>query len=213
MAAAAGAALLHPEHITGKIADNGGGSYTVTLNGYAAVTINFTGDTNKYSTANGDWLKVLEKAYGQTIFSTNSFGQHNPYYYINKGNAISEGIKVLSGNDQDTDEFWFTSDATTRTKLTAAFSSNKLVTLASKDDKVEGVVVNHAYTVLAWDVTGDRVKVRNPHAYNPTFSQGGDKNNHLGKTDAENPNHVNNGEFWMPLPILTRTFAEICYEE
>jgi len=171
-----------------------------------------------YGASNGGWLKALEKAYGQSIYDDSTFGRHTPYENINSGNTLSEGIKVLSGSDRNTDNFWNTKDSTTRTKLTTAFANNKLVTVGTKsgddaDKHVDGIVRKHAYSILEWDAIGDRVKVRNPHGYNPTFDQGGDRKNFLGKTDAENPTRINNGVFWMPLTILTKEFTQICYEE
>jgi hypothetical protein len=75
----------------------------------------------------------------------------------------------------------------------------------------QGLVSRHVYTVVAYDAAQDRVRLRNPWRRNPSIPP--DNQHFLGENDPENPQHVNNGYFWMNLGEFTRRFMQIAYEE
>src|SRR5262249_40271008 len=143
------------------VRDNGDGLFTAKLPinpPYLGVTFGFAGDTDAYSTANGVWLKGLEKGSGWTIASGKAltWGVQPAYNYINRGNSESAGIEALTGHSTDNDLFWCTSESTTRQKLLNAFANGKVVTAgingtifadAEKLMKRDGLVRAHSYTV------------------------------------------------------------------
>ena len=229
VAAAAGLAQQNPNQIVNLIQENLNGAYTtytVTFPGHKAVITGFANDTNNYSTANGDWLKVLEKAYG--TMAMNEQGApftKTPYQFINDGAPLSRAIEVLTGDKTKTQVLSTTSLATICQSLNTAFANDKVVTADiagdSKNEKKalkNGLVANHAYTVVAWDATTDQVRLRNPWGKNPAFNNGTDPKYWLGKNDPDNPNpntlpEGGNGYFWMSLNDFAKKFSNICYEQ
>jgi acyl-ACP thioesterase len=74
-----------------------------------------------------------------------------------------------------------------------------------------GLVQSHAYSVVAYDADKDMVRLRNPWESNPTFWKNDNQKFHLGYDDADNPNHVNNGYFWMKLSDFTTEYFSTVY--
>lgn len=209
-------------------------NYTVIFPGQKPVEVRgslMDGHSKSYSTANGDWLHVLEMAYGQMVYNQTAdrLGRTfagEPFDYISAPNLPSAGVEALTGNATDVDYFWCTRDSTTRQKLTNAFANgnHKVVTaqiFGGSDNeqmaKKEGLVAYHVYTVVAYDPISDRVRLRNPHKRNPLYPDptGGPHGPliYRGKGDADNPGTNTTGYFWMSLSSFTRMFSGICYEE
>jgi hypothetical protein len=221
LAAADGLAQQNPNQIVNMIkTTNTLGFYTVTFPGYESLTINFVLDSingYNYSTANGDWLKALEKGYGQTIWNSKWVAWGNtPYGYINRGNLRNVGIEALTGHSTESDSFWCTRDSTTRTRLTNALANNKVVvagtggsSLSADQLKAMGLVPGHSYTVVAYNAATDQVRLRNPWGKNPVFDNGTDPQFYLGKNQADG----GNGYFWISLSEFTKAFGGIAYEE
>jgi hypothetical protein len=219
VAAAAGVAQQQPNRIPGLIVDNNNGTYTVTFSNFKAVTIGFAGDVNNYSSANGDWLKILEKAYGQAVWNDKVATWGNtPYDYINRGSPPEAAIKALTGNSTTDHTFSWTFDSTTRTKLTNAFANGKTVVAVTnsaggtkqnnKKTSIDGIVRNHAFTVVAFDAQNDRVRLRNPWGNNPMYNVNGQQTYRGADTEA-----ANDGYFWMSLTDFTKKFDWISYQD
>jgi hypothetical protein len=223
VAAAAGLAQQNPNAIVNMVKYNAGlDIYVVTFPGQKATTITgFEHDANAYSTANGDWLAALEKGYGQMIYNQKwaTWG-NTPYDYINRGETRNTGIEALTGHSTTTNKFKWTKDSTTRTNLTNAFANKKVVvagtggsSLSDAELEAMGLVSHHSYTVVTYDATTDQVRLFNPWGKNPVFDNGTDPAFFLGKNDAENPTHAQNGYFWMKLSDFTKAFSGIAYED
>src|SRR5581483_6992326 len=146
------------------------GYYDVSFPGHNTVYDPANTWGKNYSTANGDWLKVLEKAYGRMIWNEKWFTWgNNPYDYINRANPDSTGIEALTGHSSDTDDFSFTRNSTTRTKLINALANDKVVTTGTGGSSLSdaeliamGLTPHHTYTVVAYNDTTDEVRLRNP---------------------------------------------------
>ena len=198
---------------------------TVTFPGHKGVMVSFLGSTRTYGTANGDWLKVLEKAYGYTMWSEQGARNGKNFYdYINRGNALSAGIEVLTGDKTNTRVLSLTPIASIRQQLIAAFDNGTKTVTADvpgsdkKTERSDGLVGDHVYTVVDYNTTTDSVRLRNPWGVNPTFVDGTDRTFWLGKNDPDNPNpntlpEGGNGYFWMSLGDFARKFDDICYEQ
>lgn len=204
-----------------------GNIYKVFFPGQPTTTISGNlADGHNYAQSNGDWLRVLEKAYGQWMYNLSKSingEEYSPYDYIKEPDLPSTGVEVLTGHSTDVDWFWSTRDSTTRQKLINAFANDKVVTAqifgGSSNDamaKKNGLVADHIYTVVAYDATNNRVRLYNPHHENPMYNPGGGMI-FRGMNDAENIGSngkpQNNGYFWMNLPEFTERFSAICYEE
>jgi hypothetical protein len=108
VAAAAGLAQQNPNQIVNMIQENTKtDTYKVTFPGQTPTFITgFEHDGNSYSVSNGDWLAVLEKAYGQMVWNQKWVTWGNtPYNYINRANTESAGIEALTGNSTKTNSF------------------------------------------------------------------------------------------------------------
>ncbi len=175
-------------------------SYDVTFPGQAAIRItNPIGDGYNYSTADGDWIKILEKAAGRHFLLNAGFGSISPISddYIDAGGVPEDGIKILTGNSVDTDWFWCTRESTTRTKLQQALGANKIVTAATGLAPGTGLLSCHVYTVLDFFPDTDMVKLRNPWGSFP---------------GAAAPTGTG-GIFLIPLTDFDSKFVAIGYEE
>ncbi len=218
VAAADGLAQQSPNQIVNMIKPDSTlvGYYDVSFPGHNTVYDPANTWGKNYSTANGDWLKVLEKAYGRMIWNEKWFTWgNNPYDYINRANPDSTGIEALTGHSSDTDDFSFTRNSTTRTKLINALANDKVVTTGTGGSSLSdaeliamGLTPHHTYTVVAYNDTTDEVRLRNPWGKNKLFDNGSGFT-FLGANTEPN----NNGYFWMSLSELTKVFGDIDYEE
>ncbi len=188
VAAAAALTAKRPNDINNMITVNADGTYTVRFPGESPVTITSpVGDGDNWSSANGEWLSVLEKAYGLLVWSE-YWRSRNSYSCINRPGLPREGIAALTGSSVESNTFSFTWDSTTATNLSTAFDNNKLVTAVTLVPERTDLINFHVYTVLNWDRAGARVELRNPH----------------GRPDAK---------FWLSLRTFTWNFSQIAYEQ
>ena len=191
------------------ITDNLDGTFRVRWPGVAnfvTVTPALTPANESYSTANGDWSKILEMgaaAYYRTRGGNGPFA----YDYINTPGFPSTGLRLVTGHTVDPDCFYMTRNSVTREKLTTAFAANKLVTALSSLLRQKGIEGVHVYSVLGFDETTDTVHLRNPWGHNNGLAW----NDH-GIT-LRRPNRDAVADFWMPLPEFTSIFTSIAYEE
>lgn len=224
VASAAGLANVAPNAISGGMITpvGGGGAFTVSFPGEAPLTVSTPiGDGHDYSSSDGDWLKILEKAAG-LYYWQQGWSPGSIYDYINTGGYASSAIYLLTGSSYDTDNFWNTYDSTTRSKLTTAFSADPKKVVAAETGsgtpETSGLEAKHSYTVVAWDAANDRVELRNPWGHNrnhlyyvtdqataPHFATINLDNDGLDSTVF--------GEFWMTLSQFTRSFGSITYQQ
>lgn len=226
VAAAAGESQQNPNQIKSIITDLGNGNYSVKFPGYQAEILGFHNDTHDYSSANGDWLKALEKGYGLMVLDTQAvlpLGK-DFYQYINAGDTLSRAIEVITGDKAKSQTLSLTSLADVRSELNTAFANKKVVTACTeggaenqKKAMQYGLYGDHAYTVVAYNAATDKVRLYNPHGGNPEFDNGTGGLTFLGATDPEQPpppaKPNNNGYFWMSLSDFAKKFTEICYEQ
>jgi hypothetical protein len=215
IAAVVSKAASDPQAIKNMIKDNNDGTYTVTFPGQKPVKVTAPTDAEiaNYSGAGADgiWLSVLEKAYGQLlnenawIFTTGS-----PQDAADGGASLSTGISAITGNSVDTDILSFTSLDTTRNKLEKALKAGKVVTagirgnlpLIESDSRDNGLPMGHAYSIIAYDRKSDMVTVRNPWGRGePVDAQGRPKDG------------VDDGIFTIKLTEFDQYFSMIAYEE
>lgn len=230
VAAVAGAAGAWPQWMKDNmIVDNGDGTFTVTLPGATQLlggqyiaTVNPTLDTRTYSTANGDWLKILQMAAGKYFYDRPgrdpTLSTSDYYDYINLGGLPRTGVALVTGNSVDVDWLGMTSLRETRTKLQNAFAANKIVTTASWVGAGKGIVGGHVYTVLEYDPILDRIHLRNPWGTNDDPSlpltwqeqQPGHAGGPITRTRVNPPTQA---DFWMSLEEFHQLFFSIAYEQ
>jgi hypothetical protein len=186
-------------------------SYAVNQGGFGNESSGF------YSRCNGYWLELLQKAAG--LYLTRNSLLTPPYQAINVAGLPRRGISLITGHAVDPDSFSYTSDDTTRSKLTAAYANNKVVTALSSWFTTAGIQGRHVYSVIGFNEAGhaDEVHLRNPWGHNlgqhldywvqPPGQLGGPTLRHRGGVDGEY------SDFWMPLIEFTDTFMSIAYEQ
>jgi len=169
--------------------------YTVTFPGRGSVTVAPPTDAEvaRYSSSGADglWLPVLEKAYGQVRGQSAATDRQAE---VGEGDQLSEGVRTFSGGRGDHDFLALTGLAATRNKLTRAFKDGRIVTAAVMTENRLKLPKGHAYSVIGWDAKTDRITVRNPWGSNPKGAPG----------EA-------NGVFTLPLTEFDEIFAEIQY--
>jgi hypothetical protein len=218
LAAVVDIASIKPTDLKDRIKHVVDGEYYVTISGYPKDTEITYGalDSGKYSSANGDWLAVLEKGYGQTVYNSKSLTWGwQPYDYIDSGNFCDAGITPLTGHESKSKMTWCTKIEVLRKRIADAMTEKRIVTASvAWRAASDGLVDTHVYSVLEYDATKDSVRIRNPHGKNPVISRNGDDAFHLGKNDADNNpgTNNNNGYFWMSMTEFKEKFAIVAYE-
>lgn len=189
------------------------GSWLVHFHGASeAITVGPPTDSEiaLFSTADGSWPVIFEKAYG--LHQANNGQDHPirpafpPMLAKMDGNETGRAIEVLTGNDVDHDELASTPMAMTRAKLHRALRRSKIVVASTppgkkKKNEIEwtddGLVRGHAYSVVNFSIEREVVVVRNPW---------GDEDG--GLRGAE----VSDGFFEMPLDAFHGNFTDVYYE-
>lgn len=242
-ASAAGAAIQMSAHVTERITANANQTYNLTLHDLPAVnSISFAGDTNTYSTANGDWLKVLQKGYGTAVWTKVNQDRGasepvigTPYKFINRPGIASSAIEALTGSTVDYDTFRWTRDGRTRVKLQDALENIKVITASTPDlgedmnkqkQAVDGIVRKHCYTVLGYypkqvGWQDDWVKLRNPwgHNKNTEYTSPYDGTIHNFRRGmepawlAQGQAELADGVFYMRFSEFVTIFSSIDYQE
>ena len=199
------------QKIQNMITDNGNGTYSVTFPGRAAVTVNAPtqAEMGLYTSGqNGLWLPVLEKAFAQVNHNENGSSNENPYQDIN-GVAMERAVSVLTGHSANEDDLVFTSYDTMRSRIGDALTNGRLVTASIRanmplttPERSNGLPMDHAYTVLAYNATTDQITLRNPWGH-------GEPRNAAGQVADGN----DDGTFTMSLSDFNSYFNVLCYEE
>lgn len=213
LAAVGGVLARDPDAVNRMINDNRDGTFTVTFPGQDPITVDAPtdGEIARFGTAgaNGIWLSVLEKAYGENRNDRAWLGETDVAQDAADGGAmLSEGISIMTGASTNMDILSLTGLDTTRNRLTAAMREGRAVTagtrgqLPGEDARVQGVPRGHAYAVTNYDPATDQITLRNPWGSGEI-------------TDASgNPRDgVNDGVFTMSLEEFQSIFSMIGYEE
>lgn len=168
-----------PEAIQEMIRTNADGSYTVTFPGAPdePVTVQLEpGDVFFAQNRSGDWVTVLEKAYG--TYCSKSFRRREPTSIFRtdpnakaaEGTSASLAFQLLTGGDVESHTLGLTSYASLDRALRDSMHDGKAVIVGN--NAIAGDLkfpTGHAYTVLKYQPnTGDPknglVTVRNPWA-------------------------------------------------
>jgi hypothetical protein len=139
--------------------------------GQLLVTKPTDGELAIFSTvgSNGIWLPVLEKAYGSAVNKDALFFVDNSTTdAADGGDHLPTGIQLMTGNSSTSETFSFTRMSKIRKLLIGAFANKKIVTagidgaIVGSDFRPDGLPMGHAYTVISYDSTTDKITVRNP---------------------------------------------------
>jgi hypothetical protein len=214
-----------PKAIEKMIQPLGNGSYLVTFPGAPDKAQMVTAPTDTElalygnSGKSGLWAAVIQKAFGQYLQHNSrdplhSFGDYkNSYGASDNGGATGEAVQLLTGKAP---QFFFInghipggiSTSELEKQLLKSNSPNVYVAVGSvypteaiaKDSKkMEGIVDNHAYQVLAYDSQTKMVKLRNPWG-SGEWSPRPDRSPVDGKND---------GVFQLPLAEFEKRFSDI----
>ncbi len=194
VASLAAVAQMSPETIKQMIVDNKNGTYTVTFPGAKNEPITVTAPTEAErglyngSSEYGVWASVLEKAYG--AYCRKDFTRRTPLNWTGglttvegaDGGGIFLGklMRLLTGEDTDSDLQWVTRKSVTKSKLMEHVGGQDKVPVVAwqKPFRNYGLatVTNHVYSVIDYDPEGEdggTVTLYNPwgHKEDITFKQ------------------------------------------
>ena len=166
------------------------------------------------ATAEGLWIRVLEKAYGSRKMKDGEVGVSRDS--MNGGSVTTSG-KALTGTSYQSIRLIgnYLKEVTNaeleptlvklRKDIPLAIEQRRLVTASTPNREMpKSVNVNHAYAVFAYDATTDKITLWNPHGDN--FKPKGPEGFEFGYARQ-------NGVFTMPLPEFVHTFGRIYIEE
>lgn len=220
VAALSSLASVKPEAIKDMIRDNGDGTYTVTFPGARDEPITVAAPSDLEMTLfaapskHGYWAAVLEKAYGiycsdnptRRTLLTNPFGSEVAQENADGGSMFSAGLRILTGKEVDNygtgkydSAMRDTSASFHHQKLSRAFKDRTPVTAKIKGDmpvfgdgkeNESGLMAGHEYSVLEYDDTNKRVRIRNP----------------LAVDDGKVGEDKKGGEFWLSLDDFLKYF-------
>lgn len=190
----AAVAQMSPDTIKKMIVDNKDGTYTVVFPGDKdePITISAPTETERGlyngSSEYGIWGSVLEKAYG--AYCQRNITRRTPLNWTGGlttvegadggGVFLGKVMRLLTGEDTDSDLQWITRKSVTRRKLMEHVGGEEKVPVVAwqKPFREYGLtsVSNHVYSVLDYDPKGDdggTVTLYNPwgHKENITFKQ------------------------------------------
>ncbi|MDQ7825880.1 MAG: C2 family cysteine protease [Candidatus Eremiobacteraeota bacterium] len=199
----------NPQAVRNMITDNGNGTYTVRLPGRDPATVSTPTDAEIaiYACAGADglWLAIIEKAYGQTInngawFSTSTI----PAEAADGGGLIRTGLGAVTGHGVDVDWLWCTRYGTTRNKLQEALQNGRVITAATvRNPSLRGIAGNHAYAITGHNADTNRIRFRNPWGF------GGEPTNAGGQAQDGS----NDGIFEISMEDFYANFTAIGYDE
>ena len=160
----------------------------------------------------GQWLAILEKAYGvyQNRKNTNGAKAEEPTDTIAKGGFAGNSIQLLTGhaasNFQIQSGHTANNEAALREKLLEHCNAKKLIAAsASTNNKAPPGMYNwHCYAVLEYDHISDTVKLWNPHGQD--FSP-------KGPPGPNNGYLTKKGLFTMTLADFASFFTCVQFEE
>lgn len=178
LSAVASLAKVDPQAITSMIKDNGDGSFTVTFPGAPDEPIDVTlseSDAKYAKDANhGDWVRILEKAYG--IYCSRSMWRRAVFdIFETTPNAVAagggsyfhDGLKILTGGGVTSNWLSFTRYSTIDEQLTKAFNEKRPATCDTGPVSYAGLPNKHEYSILEYhrnadDLKNGTVTIRNP---------------------------------------------------
>ncbi len=168
------------------------------------------------STANGLWVRVMEKAYGSRKFADGETGVRIARDGMNGGSSgvVAKGFTGHEFLHVDLIGDWHkpVTNAELAPKLEAirqdlprALAEHRLVlTGTRKAEMPVSITPNHAYAVFGFDPAADTITIWNPHG--DDFAPKGPEGFEYGFRRA-------GGVFTMPLPLFARTFARLTIEK
>ncbi|MBY0357164.1 MAG: hypothetical protein K2W82_04110 [Candidatus Obscuribacterales bacterium] len=164
-----------PELIRDMIKDNKDGTYTVTFPGDPKHPVTVSKPTSaemqlympiksKDEKSFGNWPYVLEKAFGEYNRQNSWSGNNTSFEGANGGKLPEHVLKLMTGKTADSDSRSFTSESTTKAKMTEALNEKRAVVCFDSvnhaevmwkgDRTTDGYVNNHVYSVLKYDPSG-----------------------------------------------------------
>jgi hypothetical protein len=181
LAGLTGLAAAKPDAIKKMITENQDGTYTVRFPGRKPVTVTAPTDAeiSRYvsSGRNGIWLNVLEKAYAKSRNDSRLFAKGDMYKAI-EGGWGRQSIKALTGNASDVSRMRFLSPASLQAKVTQAQADGRLMTIATghpfgrSETKANKLPTGHEYTVMGYDESSGKYRIRNPWGSGGTQGDG-----------------------------------------
>ncbi len=192
-------ARTNPQAIRDMIKQNPDNTYTVSFHGHDPVTVDGNGIPNGVS-ADGKWAQVLEQAWEKT--------RPQP----EKGGSPQDAIRALTG--KSTSAYDLSEDTSAlggvRRFLGLEQSSSDLIRNGLKNNEAlvadtgsktsDGIVANHAYSVVGMDDKGN-IELRNPWGSTPSTAP--EPNSHQAGSD---------GTFWMSQADFDRHFTFLEYQ-
>lgn len=192
------------------ISENDDGTYTVTFPGAEAVTVNAPTETElamgATAGANGQWLTILEKAYGRSRDADAGMDVDGA------PGSLVDAISTLTGNDTNRDLTAFTSESTHHERLQDALNNGRIVTASNMGDTVQGIPGKHAYTVMHYDPESQTVTLRNPWGSpmeGTNYDNWGERTN----PDGQTADGDQDGVFTVTLEEFDDIFRDVAYEE
>jgi hypothetical protein len=171
LAGVASQAAQNPEAIKRMIRANADGTYTVSFPGRKPVTVTAPTDAElaRYASTGGKgiWLNVLEKAYAQSRNDSRLIARGDMYKAI-EGGFGKQTIKTMTGHSSNRDLLWFTSAAELKANVQKGQAEGRLMTIATGPGigrdrtKANNLPTRHEYTMLGYDETSGKFRIRNP---------------------------------------------------
>lgn len=212
-------AMVHrdPKAIEGMIKPEDGG-YTVHFSDGKDVHVAALTDSELAmggsSTAEGLWIRVMEKAYGNRKIEDGDVkiarDGMNGGSSATAGKAFTghkfSGIKLFGDYKADVSDSQMNQKLDqVRKSLKDALAQNQLVLAGTtKKDMPTSISPNHAYAIFAYDDKADKLTIWNPHGND--FKPKGPEGFQYGYARQ-------NGVFTMPLSEFAHTFARIYFED
>ncbi len=215
--------LLHtrPDELKAMFDAGAGPRVAVTFPGQEPVEIEALTDgqiaISSSSGKSGRWLPTLEHAFERVRQLRRDAEKRpaEPTDLIARGGSAGESIEFLTGHDasrlelcgkerEPTDDKVRDRAAKAREVLGEVMKSKRLAAVGTDDDRITpGISPKHAYAVLAFDESADRVTIWNPHGntFKPKGAQG-----------LKNGYATSKGVFTMPVEEMVRVFRGLVYE-
>ena len=163
-------------------------------------------------TADGLWLRVLEKAWGVRKIDGSSKLQATtePSDAMGHGGSVRVALQALTGHMMKSHRLGGNSKGanveldTLRAELRNAIATHHLVGAGTpKKSGVPGINGNHAYAIIGFDDATDEVVIWNPHVNHFTPK---------GETGLEHGYPTTEGQFRMPLADFRSVFSGVSIE-
>lgn len=171
LAAVAGQTMLDPASVRRMIQDNKDGTYTVTFANRKPITINAPTDAEigRYSTGSddGQWVRVLEKAYAHVRNRGRLITRADPYKGI-EGGFHFQGIGSMTGSFPKYGAPPLMSEAKLVQFVKDGERDHRLMTVSTRkmpgkdQTKADQLPSGHVYTVVGYNEAKGTITVRNP---------------------------------------------------